>query len=158
MGITALKPVLEILKTDWEIDEKPLKNKNLHIMVFVNISEKTQYFRILIFVIGWYFNWKKIKNSLLHFFFECTYIFLRNFSTIFVDFSVSFQYFLKWVSALKFPLIATEYYAYNSVSSVESIKILAIIVKAKMGQNGRRMHNLLSNYLIKLCFIYRLQS
>ena len=35
------------------------------------------------------------------------------------------------------PLIATEYHAYNSVSSVESVKLLTII-EAKMGQNGRR--------------------
>ena len=72
---------------------------------------------------------------------------------------ISFTFYM-WngFAAMKLPLIATEYYAYNIVPSVESIKILAIIVKAKMGQNGRRMHNLLLNYLIKLCFIYRLQS
>ena len=37
----------------------------------------------------------------------------------------------------KFPLSATDYYAYNSVPSVESIKLMAII-EAKLGQNGRR--------------------
>ena len=35
---------------------------------------------------------------------------------------------------MKLPLNATEYYANNSVPSVESIKLLAII-EAKMGQN-----------------------
>ena len=37
---------------------------------------------------------------------------------------------------MKFPLIATEYYAFKSVPSVESIKLMTLI-KAKMGQNGR---------------------
>ena len=36
---------------------------------------------------------------------------------------------------MKLPLFATEYYAYNSVPSIESIKLLTII-EAKMGQNG----------------------
>ena len=36
------------------------------------------------------------------------------------DFSVIFEYFLKWVSALKFPLTATEEYAFKKVTSVES--------------------------------------
>ena len=38
---------------------------------------------------------------------------------------------------MKLPLFATEYYAYSSVTNVKSIKHLTII-KAKMGQNGRR--------------------
>ena len=38
---------------------------------------------------------------------------------------------------LKFPLNATDYYAYNSVPSVESIKLITILF-GKMGQNGRR--------------------
>ena len=37
----------------------------------------------------------------------------------------------------KFPLYATEYYTYNIVPSVQSIKLVAII-EAQMGQNGRR--------------------
>ena len=51
--------------------------------------------------------------------------------------SVSFQYFLKRVSALKFPLTATEQYVYISVLSVKSIK-LKMIIETKIGQNGRR--------------------
>ena len=50
-----------------------------------------------------------------------------------VNFSVSFQYFMKRCAALKFPLTAT---AYNSVLSVERIK-LKMTIGAKMGQNGR---------------------
>ena len=52
------------------------------------------------------------------------------------NFSVIFQYFFKRLSALYFPLIGTEYYAYNNVPGVESIKLMTII-RAKMGQNGR---------------------
>ena len=37
---------------------------------------------------------------------------------------------------MKLPLTATEYYSYNSVPSVESINLLAII-EAKMGQNTK---------------------
>ena len=40
---------------------------------------------------------------------------------------MSFQYFLKRVSALKFSLTATEDHAYNSVPSVESLKLIPII-------------------------------
>ena len=36
---------------------------------------------------------------------------------------------------MKLPLIATEYYAYNYVPSVESIKLLQII-EPKIGPNG----------------------
>ena len=39
---------------------------------------------------------------------------------------------------LKFPLTTTEY-AYNSVPSVGSIKLMTIFV-AKMGQNGRKQN------------------
>ena len=51
---------------------------------------------------------------------------------------MSFQYFLKRGSALKFPLTATEQYgvcecAHKSVPSVESIKLMTII-EAKIGQ------------------------
>ena len=38
---------------------------------------------------------------------------------------------------MKLLLIPTEYYAHNSVPSVESIKLLEII-EAKVGQNGTR--------------------
>ena len=38
---------------------------------------------------------------------------------------------------MEFLLNATEYYATNSVLSVESIKLMTII-EAKMGQNGKR--------------------
>ena len=68
------------------------------------------------------------KNFKVHF---------KLFASFFVDFSVSFQYFLKRVSALKFPLDATEYHAYKSVPSKESIKLMNII-EAKMGQIGRK--------------------
>ena len=49
---------------------------------------------------------------------------------------MSFQYFLNRVSALKFPLTATEQYAYKSVPSVESLKLMTII-EAKKGQNAQ---------------------
>ena len=53
----------------------------------------------------------------------------------FVNFSVSFQYFLKRGFALKLPLTATEYYAYVcSLPCVESIKPMTVI-DVKMGQN-----------------------
>ena len=58
------------------------------------------------------------------------------FQWFFVDF-LYLQYFVKRVLALKFPLTATEYYAYISVPSVESIKLMTII-EAKKGQFGRR--------------------
>ena len=60
---------------------------------------------------------------------------MHNFSTVFVDFSMSLQYLLKYVSALKFPFTAREYNANNSVPSVVSI-ILMTIIGAKIGQNG----------------------
>ena len=45
---------------------------------------------------------------------------------------------------LKFPLIATEYYAYNSVSSVK----LMTIIETRMRQNGKaKMLNFFFNYL-----------
>ena len=60
---------------------------------------------------------------------------------------------------MKFPLIATEYYTFKSVPSVESIKLMTII-EAKIGQNGRSkvatlsaLSGLQSNY-----DFYRLQS
>ena len=64
MGISVLKTVSEILKIRREIDETPLKNKNVRIMVFANIPEHKQYFWNRIFGIGWYFN-KKIYAFLI---------------------------------------------------------------------------------------------
>ena len=46
---------------------------------------------------------------------------------VFVYSTMSFQYLFERVSALRIPLTATKYYAYKSVHSVESIKILMII-------------------------------
>ena len=73
---------------------------------------------------------------------------------------MSFQYFLKQVSARKFPLTATEKYGYKSVPSVENIK-LTTIIEAITGQNGRglkcatlcELSGLESNY-----DLHRLQS
>ena len=65
----------------------------------------------------------------IHFYFLCV-IFRR----FFANFSVSFPIFLETgFSALN----ATEYYANNSVLSIESIELMTII-DAKTGQNGRR--------------------
>ena len=129
-------------------------------MFFVNISERPQYFRDRIFAIGSFLieNRIKLKNT-RSVFFKFTFLFLRDFLTVFGDFSVSVQYFLKRGLALKFPLTETEYYAYKSASSVESIKLMTII-EAKFGQNGRRskcatlfaLSGLESNY-----DLYRLQ-
>ena len=63
--------------------------------------------------------------------------FLGDFSTGFRRFLREFPIFLsKRISALKFPLNAAEYYANNSVLSVERIKLMPII--EEKGQNGRR--------------------
>ena len=62
----------------------------------------------------------------------------------------TFQYFLKRVSALQVPLTATEYYAYNSVPSVENIKLMTIIF-GKMGQNVRRSK--CAAFYQSICFI-----
>ena len=59
---------------------------------------------------------------------------------------MSFQYFLKRVSALKFSLNATEWYEYNIEPSVESIKLMTII-EAKKGQNVKRKNCATLNYL-----------
>ena len=46
MGIPALKTGLRNIGTYGEIDENPLKNKNVHIMFFfVNNLKQLQYFR-----------------------------------------------------------------------------------------------------------------
>ena len=81
----------------------------------------------------------KWNNKILQnlFFFEFTFIFCVIFLRVFVDFYVSFRYFLKRASAQKFPSTLTEYFAYNSGPSVGSIK-LKTIIETKMGQNGRR--------------------
>ena len=63
------------------------------------------------------------------------------FQRVFADFSASFQYFLKQVSALKFPLNATKYYANHSVLSVESIMLMTII------ETKRKKTQILLNYL-----------
>ena len=55
-------------------------------------------------------------------FFKCVNLV---FQVVFVNFSVSFQYFIKRFSALK-------YYEYKCVSSVECIKLMTII-GAEMG-------------------------
>ena len=82
-------------------------------MFFVNFSEHTQYFQNRIFQIGFFFlieNRIKLKKFLVKFFFQIQLFFFGViFQRFFVDFSVTFQYFLKRVSALKFPLTATEY-------------------------------------------------
>ena len=52
---------------------------------------------------------------------------------------------------MKLPLFATEYYAYSSVINVKSIKHLTII-KAKMGQNGRRFK--CTQLFMKLSVVY----
>ena len=61
---------------------------------------------------------------------------------------------------MKFPLTATEKYAYKSVPSVESIK-LTTIIEAKIGQNGRRSKcaTLFALSGLELNYdLYRLQS
>ena len=44
MGIAALKTVIREIEIHWDIDEKPMKNKNLPIMFYVNISERCDRF------------------------------------------------------------------------------------------------------------------
>ena len=92
MEISALKTVFNIMKTHWEIDEKSLNNKNLRIMFFVKIS-------------------KRIHNIFKKAFLNSFIFFGAIFQQFFVNFSVSFQYLLTRISALKFPLNETEYYA-----------------------------------------------
>ena len=70
-------------------------------------------------------------------FLKFTFLCWRSFSTGLRRFSVSFQYFLNRVLALKGPLIATEQNAYNSVFSVESITGMTSN-EAKTGQHRRR--------------------
>ena len=67
---------------------------------------------------------------LTYFFLEFTFNFLRYFSSVFRRLLREFAIFLKRFSALKFPLIATEYFSYYSRHIVESIK-LKITIKAK---------------------------
>ena len=50
---------------------------------------------------------------------------------------------------MKLPLIVTDYYAYNSVPSLEGIKLMTIIMK--MGQNGRIGQNV--QLYISICVI-----
>ena len=59
------------------------------------------------------------------------------FSRVFRQFLPEFSIFLNRFSGLKFPLIATEYFAYDSSPSVESIKLI-MTIEAKMGQHGFR--------------------
>ena len=77
---------------------------------------------------------RNIENSL---FFTNSLFFWRNFLTGFRRFICEFPIFLKMGSSAEIPLTATECYAYESVSSVESI-MLKTIIEAKIGQNGRR--------------------
>ena len=132
-------PFLWILKTHWEIDENHLKNKNLCIMFLsisrniYNIFENKFLRQVGIFIENKIY----LQNNLVNFFPIHFYSFCMIFHRFFADFSMSFQYFWKRISALTFPLNATEYYTNNSVLSVESIKLMRII-EALMGQNGRR--------------------
>ena len=108
-----------------ENGKKPLNNMNLHYVFsqYLGTSTiflKTRFFDRLVFSLLIELN---LREVLLIFFCKLTY-FLRNFSTVFVDISLSFQYVLKRISALKFQLTATEYYAFDSVPSVESIKLI----------------------------------
>ena len=56
MGVSALKTVFRNIETHGEINEKLLKNNNLRIMFFVNISEHSQYFRNRLFAKGSFLN------------------------------------------------------------------------------------------------------
>ena len=67
---------------------------------------------------------------------------------------MSFQYFLKRFSALKFPSIATAYFAYYSRPSVESIK-LKTVIEAKMGQTEEGQ---IAQLFIKLFALSGLES
>ena len=72
-------------------------------MFFINILEDTQYFRNRIFAIGFLVeNINKFKKFVTKFF-KLIYFGVIS-QRVFVDFSVSFQYFLKRVLALKFAL------------------------------------------------------
>ena len=76
---------------------------------------------------------------------------------------MSFQYFLKPGSALKFPSDATEYVAYKSVPSVESIKLITIMKqewdKTEEVQNAQLFIKLFSlSGLDSNYDLYRLQS
>ena len=65
----------------------------------------------------------------------------------FRQFLSEFPIFLKKIAALKFQTKRSDYYAYNSVPSVESIRLMTIILgkwdKTEEGQNAQ----LLLNYL-----------
>ena len=84
-----------------------MKNKNLRIMFFVNNSTHTQYLQNeFLQLVGIFIENKILLKKILVkvFFISNSFIFFYvGFQRFFADISVSFQYFLKWVSALKFP-------------------------------------------------------
>ena len=141
MRISALKIVFRNIENSLRNWRKPLEKQEFTHYVICQyldaytIFSKTSFCDWLVFLLKIKFYWKKF---LLNFCFQNSFLFFCViFQRFFADFSVSFQYFLKRISALKFPLNATEYYTNNSALSVESIKIMTFI-EAKMGHNGRR--------------------
>ena len=110
--ISALHSVIRNIEDSLRNDKKPLKN----------YTQKP-------FSEFYFFQFKNQPIAKMRFqkYSKCSKILTKKrhkflfFSGFFVNFSASFQYFLKRVLALKFSVTTTEYYAYNSVPSVERI-------------------------------------
>ena len=106
MGISAMKTIFRNVEISWRNWWKPLEKQELRITFLVNILEqiqlvlKTNFCDRLIFSLKIEFNSRKF---LLNSIFKLTSFFCVLFQRFFVDFSVSFQYFLKRFSALKIP-------------------------------------------------------
>ena len=102
MGVSSLKTFL-ILKTHLEIDEKPLKNKNIRIL-FMSISRKmSQYIFSNIIIEN-----RTFKNSSFNFFFRFTFLFWRIFSMVFRRFLCEFPIFLKTIFSTEIPINMTK--------------------------------------------------
>ena len=98
-GISALKTVIRNIENSLRNLWKPIeKHEFTHYIFSQYLGTYTMFLKT--HAIVWYFHWKKnlIKENL------CWILFFP----IYLYFSVSFQYFLKQISALKLPLNATE--------------------------------------------------
>ena len=122
MGISALITVFRNIENSLRNWQKAVeKQESTHYvsgqyLETYTIFSKTNFWSMLVILLKIKFNWKKLLlKCFFYSFLFCCVIFQR----FFADFFVSFQYFLKRVSVLKFPLNATDYYAYNSAPSVK---------------------------------------
>ena len=113
------KLFLEILKTGREIDEKPLKNKNLRIMFFVNISEHIQYLRkrILRWIVILIENKIWLKIILVKAFFFKFILFLRGFSTDFRRFLRQFSIFVETGFSVEIPIKRDKFF-FNQIDKL----------------------------------------